>query len=1025
MTVQYEKTQFELESLRNDSESLVQSELKDSILKLDDLQIECDQYKSVLMKERDESQEMFKELEVEYEKVSSELKGCVFERDQANENWSRISIELQELKTFETHHRDSISKLDDLQIECNQYKAVLLKEREENGEMFKELEVEYEKIKGELRDCVVERDQMKEDHARISMELQELNTVGRESISKLDDLQIECDQYKAVLLKEREDSAEMFKELEVEYEKVSSELKGCVFERDQANENWSRISMELQELKTFEVQRRDSISKLDDLRIECDQYKAVLLKEREESGEMFKELEVEYEKIKGELRDCVAERDQLKEERDSMSSDMESVKSDNSTLVDSNSIMSETISSLESQISEAGDKVSQAEDRILELQDRIALALSETTQFNSLKSRLSTLESENRDVTASSSSLSARLMELEDEKDQALGDVDDYTERFDAIVNEKMGLEKKVEEIQGRLVEAVDERDQARSQLSCLVDEKNDISEKYSSTKQEMKSLLLETDKFRQLGAGLEKSLSSQQVASEGEIVGLRDVQVSLETRISELQGTISTMEDSYDVERRESTASKDVLDQGYRQQYDAAISQHEIVRADLERANLVIENKQRELSELTVSYDNILGEKNDISDMLENLRGEFKSVELVSEERGSEVKEMYIKLQETSALADSRLGSVDLMSRELDTLTEERDSLLVKVDSLSCQLDKMIIREEGIDGEGVKTAEYIQTLRDRVLELEEQKDVVVREARFAAEESSSKFDELAKQISGLESTGTRERLGVILRENTDLAENVSKLDKVNESLQADIQTLGSALQQAIVRGKDLDNQLLDEIDANNLAQGDIDECQRIIEELRSGDQRKSSIGMRGMDEVLDLRGQLHAKTVELRNSMMKMEELERKLENVSINGDELGKAKMRITQVEKELFIARTSGRENLPSTVGSPGMTAVSESSRSFSRNTNSVSAEVSYDERVQEYRLSSRQYSLLSAKASQSEHLETQYENSQQLVKVLAEEIDVLRASISEITSIAPSSYNSPRNKLEKHVEGMSLL
>jgi predicted nucleic acid-binding Zn-ribbon protein len=58
------------------------------------------------------------------------------------------------------------------------------------------------------------------------------------------------------------------------------------------------------------------------------------------------------------------------------------------------------------------------------------------------------------------------------------------------ILNEKAGLEKKAGEIQGRLVEAVDERDHARSQLSCLVDEKNDISEKYSSTKQEMESLV-------------------------------------------------------------------------------------------------------------------------------------------------------------------------------------------------------------------------------------------------------------------------------------------------------------------------------------------------------------------------------------------------------------------------------------------------------------------------------------------------------------------------------------------------------
>lgn len=841
VVVDYEKSNFEMGRERDASEGKIERQLREAVEMADHLQIECGQYKEVLEWERHENQVSMTELEGEYVKIEGQLREAVgklddlqtkcdhnkqaLEKDRGESQVSMNELEGEYLK-IETKLCESVGKLDDLQVECDQYKVVLERERRENQVLMNELEGEYLKIETQLR----------------------------ESVGKLDYLQIECDQYKQVLEKDRGDNQASMIELEGEYFKIETQL-------------------------------RESVGKLDGLQVEYDQFKVVLEREREENQGSMKELEGEYgkveialkecvverdvareEKLRGEaeVRDCIVERDQAKEElhdvsldRDrymsdceSISSEMESVKSENSTLVDSNNEMSEAILLLKSFISEAKEKLSQAENKILELQDQIAIALSESNQFNDIKSRMSTLESENRDVTASSSSLTTRLMELEEEKDVVLADVDELTEDLEVLRAEKEGLVVKVDELSGRLVEVIDERDVARKDLECLGSENNLVSGEFNASKQELEALKSKFKELLEKRDVLEGKLSSQKSAAEEEMRVINESHCALEVCIAELQGTIETMEIEYAVER----GSKEALN-------DAVLSQ-ETLRAELrdafEAAKREVEGKQKEL-------DEVVREKNEIEILLADLRVEFKSMEELSGERE---EGMASKLKEMGVLADERLGSGEGMKKELDGLISERDGLLITVESISKQLAETSLRES----EGLRLSEAsIQGLRDRVYELEGQKELV---------------EEATAQLS------------------PDNGENVKRLELINESLQADIQTIGGALQQAILRGKDLDEQLLDEIDANEAATERIEEARRTIESFNTTGKLSSP----AIREVEELRKQLQAKSVELRNMVHALGMMKEKILVSEGYGDELLKAKMRIGQVEKELFAAKTS---------------------------------------------------------------------------------------------------------------------
>jgi hypothetical protein len=122
-----------------------------------------------------------------------------------------------------------------------------------------------------------------------------------------------------------------------------------------------------------------------------------------------------------------------------------------------------------------------------------------------------------------------------------------------------------------------------------------------------------------------------------------------------------------------------------------------------------------------------------------------------------------------------------------------------------------------------------------------------------------------------------------------------------------------------------------------------------------------------------------------------------------------------------KSVYSSRKAGEtagaiEVRDQSMTSPGMTAVSERS-SISRNTNSAV----------EGNLSSREYSILNSKVAASEHLETQYENSQMLVKVLSDEIEVLRTSMANFTDNSPrSSHIDELRKVWSHeIQANSIL
>lgn len=104
--------------------------------------------------------------------------------------------------------------------------------------------------------------------------------------------------------------------------------------------------------------------------------------------------------------------------------------------------------------------------------------------------------------------------------------------------------------------------------------------------------------------------------------------------------------------------------------------------------------------------------------------------------------------------------------------------------------------------------------------------------------------------------------------------------------------------------------------------------------------------------------------------------------------------------------FAHQTSGRSLSPST---PGMTVVSEGrGRSPSGS--------------QKFHISSSEYQSLASKASQYKHMEVQYENSQSLVKVLSDEVEVMRVSLSSLTSQSPNPNRTPLNNMEKHIQGI---
>lgn len=96
---------------------------------------------------------------------------------------------------------------------------------------------------------------------------------------------------------------------------------------------------------------------------------------------------------------------------------------------------------------------------------------------------------------------------------------------------------------------------------------------------------------------------------------------------------------------------------------------------------------------------------------------------------------------------------------------------------------------------------------------------------------------------------------------------------------------------------------------------------------------------------------------------------------------------------------------------------MTAVSETRlRSVSRAT----SQISRSQERHEFRLSGDEYASLSSRASQAEHFEIQYGNSQSLIRVLSEELDMLRNSVSGLTGVISPGHS--QHSMDKHIQGM---
>ncbi|XP_025602495.2 testis-specific gene 10 protein isoform X2 [Athalia rosae] len=509
--------------------------------------------------------------------------------------------------------------------------------------------------------------------------------------------------------------------------------------------------------------------------------------------------------------------ERLEQERDSARADVNRLAEERDALRERLKIAVDAHTSEQRRLRE---HLSEAETRLKQLEtERQDLMLSQGTRratINGLEDQLDDLRSELRrtkEELTTQRTQYFQLRALQEQTDQALGDVQGQLGQSETELNKMMDHRRNVEQRQMQL----------DNQVKELKEECNMLRANLTQLDQEKDQLLMNLDEKTERIAELERDVGSK--------------------------------------EQQSGAFEQQVLD--FQHKYRTCVEQSTEQERQMRTMDVEITNLQRQLQSAFMDRENAIRENSRIQDDLAAVTCECRNLQRELETSRAESYDLKRQLQ--TYVTEVRRAE-ELLNRK----ENERSEMLNHFRSLSLEATVLETNNQSLESEAAEARGALQTAQDRLLDLERQ--IADRDCLIGGYETQ--IAELTQNVASMETQlhqqdEQRKRVEADLNAVRDLC---VKLDQQKNSLEAQLgekDTMKLQYETQLSRLRADQNMVQDQMSRDNAA---VDRLEAMLSQARQESMTNQAINQELQSEMTrlkqkidDLQNKLHTETSELR----------------------------------------------------------------------------------------------------------------------------------------------------------------